>query len=97
MVVKNKKKSMKQCLNAEKDKIDYWILVDSGFSDRTIRIAQQILAGVPGELYQSSNHAPQQKALLLAQGKADYLLTVDPRQELFVAPNFTLPTLDQDF
>ncbi|MBX9922669.1 MAG: tetratricopeptide repeat protein [Rhabdochlamydiaceae bacterium] len=97
MVVKNHKDTIAQCLNSIKDKIDYWVLVDEGSNDGTIEIAKKILEKIPGELHLATTNDPQKEALSLAQKKAEYLLVMDPQEELFFSEYFTWPSLDKDY
>jgi glycosyltransferase involved in cell wall biosynthesis len=95
MVIKDHEDSIARSLNSIKDKIDYWVIVDTGSTDRTINILQNTLEGIPGELHQATGSNPHQQALALT--KADYILLLDPEEELFFSNHFSWKELDQDY
>lgn len=80
MIVKNEEKVIKRALDSVKDRIDYWVIVDTGSCDATREIIRETLKDVPGELHErpwvdfGTNRT---EALQFAKGKADYLLLMD--------------------
>lgn len=85
MIVKNESAVIERCLRSIKDKIDYWVIVDTGSSDDTQKIIKKCLKGKPGELIErpwvNFGHN-RNEALELAKDKADYLLFLDADEEL---------------
>src|ERR1043165_2250010 len=80
MIVKNEEAVIRRCLESAKPFFDYWVIWDTGSSDGTIRIVQEVLRDVPGELHKgewvSFGHN-RSMAIAQARGKADYHLVVD--------------------
>jgi tetratricopeptide (TPR) repeat protein len=97
MVVKNHKDSIAKSLEAVKDKIDSWILVDTGSTDGTLDIAKNILSQVPGQILISRSQTPHKDTLYWAQSEANYVLLVDPQEELFFSEHFVMPSTDHDY
>jgi glycosyltransferase involved in cell wall biosynthesis len=99
MIVKNESAVIEKCLNSVKDLIDYWVIVDTGSTDGTQKLIQNILKKIPGELHEQPwihfAHNRNQ-ALALAKEKGDYLLFVDADEILLFEKNFSLPSLDKD-
>ena len=52
MIVKNSGEVLRECLNKNKNYIDHWTIVDTGSSDDTMKIVQEELKNIPGNLYQ---------------------------------------------
>jgi glycosyltransferase involved in cell wall biosynthesis len=80
MVVKNESGVIERCLNAVKDQIDYWVIVDMGSTDGTQDIIKKCLKGKKGEIHQKTfvNYGyNKSEAFELAKSKADYVLFVD--------------------
>ena len=87
MIVKNESKIIKRCLDSVKDHIDYWVIVDTGSTDRTQDIIKKHLDGIPGELHESEfvNFGyNRNESLKLSKGKAEYTLLMDADLELKV-------------
>ena len=82
MIVKNESKTIQRCIESVERFIDYWVIVDTGSSDGTQEIIQNLMKekGIPGELHErewvdySTNR---NQSLELAKGKADYRLIID--------------------
>ncbi len=100
MIVKNEKDTITRCLESVLPIIDTWIIVDTGSTDGTQDIIKSYLKKIPGTLYErpwvdfSHNR---QEALLLAKGKADYLLFMDADDVLSFQEGFVMPDLTEDF
>jgi len=99
MIVKNESKAIKRCLDSVKDIIDTWVIVDTGSTDGTQDIIRSYLCDKPGQLYERpwvNFEHNRNEALVLAQGKADYILFIDADEQLrFLAP-FNKQALVQD-
>jgi glycosyltransferase involved in cell wall biosynthesis len=89
MIVKNETHIIKKCLESVKPIINYWVIVDTGSTDGTQELVKEILKDIPGELHQEEwkNFGYNKtQALELAQGKADYTLTMDADDYLEILP-----------
>lgn len=99
MIVKNESAVIERCLASLKDKIDYWVIVDTGSTDGTQEVIRNFLKDVPGELYErpwvdfSHNR---NEALELGRTKADYLLFIDADQILEFPDSNGWPVLNKD-
>lgn len=100
MIVKDEEKVIVRCLSSVYDFIDYWVIVDTGSSDKTIEVIRRFMKDKPGEIYQrpwvdfSHNR---QEALELAKPKGDYILFMDADDTLTFEQGFQLPDLTLDF
>lgn len=82
MIVKNEEKDIKRCLESVIPYIDYWVISDTGSTDKTKEVIQQLMDkhGVPGELHDhkwedfSTNR---NYALELSRPHADYIWFMD--------------------
>ncbi len=80
MIVKNEAAIIARCIAAVRKHIDYWIIVDTGSTDRTEPAAREALEGIPGEYHHTGwagFGAARTEALQHAEGKADYAWVVD--------------------
>ena len=80
MIVKNEKLNIKQTLEAVKPIIDYWIIIDTGSTDNTMKIIKQTMEGIPGELIQRpwiNFGYNRSEVAILTKNKADYSLMLD--------------------
>ena len=99
MIVKNESAVIKRCLDSVKPLIDYWVIVDTGSSDKTQEIIKAHMKGIPGELLERpwKNFGDSRtEAYQLAKNKGDYILLMDADDILEFEPNFKLPVLDAD-
>lgn len=96
MIVKNESKVIERCLASVKPIIDYWVIVDTGSTDKTQEIIKNFLKEIPGELHEKSwknfEHN-RNEALMLAKNKADYLLLMDADETLKFDHDFKMPRL----
>ena len=80
MIVRDEAEVIGRCIESVRERIDYWVICDTGSTDATREIVRDALAGVPGELHQRKwvdfGHN-RTELLRLARGKADYLLLLD--------------------
>jgi glycosyltransferase involved in cell wall biosynthesis len=99
MIVKNESPVIQRCLASVKNRIDYWVIVDTGSTDGTQYLIRECLKGVPGELYEKPwidySHN-RNEALAFAKNKADYLLFIDADQVLEFASGGSWPLLNRD-
>src|SRR5262245_1697688 len=99
MIVKDEAHVIERCLASVKPLISTWVIVDTGSTDGTRDVSREVMAGVPGDLYErpwrdfAHNRT---EAIELARGKADYLLVMDADDVLEVPEGFGLPELDRD-
>lgn len=99
IITRNNASGIGRCLISVKPWIDSWIIVDAESTDGTPEIIQQTLEGIPGELHSCAwvgDVYNLNVALQLAKNKADYLLFMDPDDELIAAPEFQMPFLIAD-
>ena len=50
MIVRNEAPIIERCLESVMKFIDHWVIVDTGSTDGTQQLIQQVLRNVPGEL-----------------------------------------------
>ncbi len=99
MIVRNESDVIIRCLASVIDVIDYWVIVDTGSTDDTIEKIQDYLSDIPGEIQQKpwKNFGHNRnEALLLAKGKADYLLFMDADDVLEFSGAKTFGALTKD-
>lgn len=100
MIVKDENKVIERCLDSVKPLIDYWVIVDTGSSDKTMEIIRTTMKGIPGELHQrpwTNFEVNRNEALKLAKGKGDYLLFIDADEVFSYENDFSFPPLENDF
>lgn len=82
MIVKDEEKDIKRCLESVIPYIDYWVISDTGSSDRTMELIQEIMDEhkVPGELHQhewEGFSVNRNIALELSRPHCDYIFFMD--------------------
>jgi glycosyltransferase involved in cell wall biosynthesis len=100
MIVKNEAKAIEACLASVKNRIDYWVIVDTGSTDGTQSIIQKFFRDIPGELYERpwvDFAFNRNGALQLAKNKGDYLLFIDADERLEFTDSSGFSDLDQDY
>jgi glycosyltransferase involved in cell wall biosynthesis len=100
MIVKNESHVIKRCLSSIKSIIDYWVIVDTGSTDGTQAMIQEMLQGVPGELHEKpwvNFEHNRNEALQIARKKADYLFFFDADEQLVLTEPFDKLLLKKDF
>lgn len=100
MIVKNESHVIRRCLASVKPLIDYWVIVDTGSTDKTQDIIKEFMKDIPGKLYQRPwvNFAHNRnEALELAKNTSDYVLFIDADEQLVIAENYINLNLDKDF
>jgi tetratricopeptide (TPR) repeat protein len=80
MIVKNEAHIIKECLEAVKGIINYWIIIDTGSTDNTKAIIKEVLKDIPGELIDKKwiNYGHNRtEVAALCRSHGDYFLTLD--------------------
>ena len=99
MIVRDEAPVIARCLESVRPLIDHWVIVDTGSEDGTRDIVRASLEGVPGELHERAwrnfGHN-RSEAVALAEGRADYLLTIDADETLERAEGFGWRNLAAD-
>lgn len=104
MIVKDEEKDIERCLKSVYKYIDYWVIIDTGSKDKTIKKIKSLMKNrfkVPGELHErpwvdfSHNR---NEALEIAETKADYVMFMDADDIFKPEKGFNLNFLnDPDF
>lgn len=100
MIVKNEEDVIERCLASLIEILDYWVIVDTGSSDNTKSLILKVLQNVPGELHERpwvNFEKNRNEALLLARGKAKYILFIDADETLVISKAFKKSDLSEDF
>ncbi len=99
MIVKNEAHVIARCLSHLKPLISHWVIVDTGSTDGTQEIIRAELAGIEGSLHErpwvNFGHN-RSEAIALADGKADYIFTIDADEILQIEQGFTWGDLSHD-
>jgi len=98
---KNEEHCILETLKSVAPYIDYWIVCDTGSTDKTIELVKNFFAekGIPGELHEDSwvgfDH---NKTLMIqrAKGKADYIMHLDADDQLVGEFKFSLEESGKD-
>lgn len=102
MIVKDEVDVIERCLKSVLPIIDYWVIVDTGSSDKTQDKIMQFMKEnhVDGELHErpwiNFSHN-RNEALKLAKGKCDYVFFIDADEYLEYEDDFQLLNLEKDF
>lgn len=99
MIVKNESAVICRCLASVKHLIDYWVIVDTGSTDGTQELIKEYLKYIPGELHErpwKNFAANRNEALVLAQGRGEYILFIDADDRLVFDADFCMPHLSHD-
>ena len=93
MIMKNEEHCILRCLNSVASIIDYWVIVDTGSEDNSIKIVKDFFAekGIPGELIEIEwkDFATSRNVALEAVEKhVDYGFWIDSDEELIIEPGF---------
>lgn len=99
MIVKNERHVIERCLSDVKPLIDHWVIVDTGSDDGTQDLIREIMADVPGVLHERDwknfGHN-RSEAIALAEGCADYILTIDADETMPRTNDFDWGALGAD-
>jgi glycosyltransferase involved in cell wall biosynthesis len=98
---KNEEHCILETLKSVTPYIDYWIVCDTGSTDKTIELVKNFFAekGIPGELHEDSwvgfDH---NKTLMMsrAKGKAEYIMHLDADDQLVGELKFSLAEVGKD-
>lgn len=98
---KNEEHCILETLKSVAPYIDYWIVCDTGSTDKTIELVKNFFVekGIPGELHEDSwvgfDH---NKTLMIqrAKGKADYIMHLDADDQLVGEFKFSLEESGKD-
>jgi glycosyltransferase involved in cell wall biosynthesis len=102
MIVKDEEKDIERCLKSVHKYIDYWVIIDTGSKDKTIKKIKSLMKNrfkVPGELHErpwvdfSHNR---NEALEIAETKADFVMFMDADDVFKTDPGFNLDFLSSD-
>lgn len=99
MIVKNESEVIRRCLDSVRPLIDYWVIVDTGSTDGTQKLIHDIMASIPGELYERpwvDFAHNRNEALSLARPKADYSLIIDADDFVELSIDCAIGRLDKD-
>jgi glycosyltransferase involved in cell wall biosynthesis len=99
-IVKNEEKTIARLIKSCKSIIDYYIIVDTGSTDETIRIVKSEMGNMPGEIHERPwvNFGKNRTELMdLAYGKSDYLLLADADFEYKISNQFNKSQLKYDW
>jgi tetratricopeptide (TPR) repeat protein len=99
-IVRQEAKVIARLINSCKSFIDYYVIVDTGSTDETIKIIKKEMGDIPGEIHSRPwvNFGHNRTELMeLAFGKADYLLLADADFEYKVSDLFNKIELKYDW
>lgn len=102
MIVKNEEKDIKRCLESVAPYIDYWVISDTGSTDKTKDIIQSFMDehGIPGELHDhewvdfSTNR---NYALELSRPHADFIWFMDADDNFVPSGSDPLSNLPEEY
>ncbi|QZY56326.1 tetratricopeptide repeat-containing glycosyltransferase family 2 protein [Crassaminicella profunda] len=80
VITKNEEKNLPKCLESVKDIVDEMIVIDTGSTDHTVKIAKSYGAKV--DYYQWQDNFSDAKNYAFGQAKGDWILTMDADEEL---------------
>lgn len=91
MIVRNEEHVIRRALESAKPWVQHWVICDTGSTDSTPKIIEEVMEGLPGELI----HRPWKnfghnrgEVISFARPKADYLLIMDADMVLNVYAPF---------
>ncbi len=79
-MIKNESHILKRCIESIKQLIDHFIFVDTGSTDSTLEVINEILKTLPGEVHRiewKNFGESRTEALKLCKNKCDYIAIVD--------------------
>ena len=108
MIVKNEGHILKESLNAVKEIINYWVIIDTGSNDNTKEIIKETLKDIPGELIEKpwiNFGYNRSEVAVYTRNKADYTLMLDAdeiieiknlNRKLLIADYYIVKVIDRD-
>ncbi len=99
MIVQDEATVIERCLTSVRDRIDHWLIVDTGSTDGTPDLVAKLLGDLPGRLYQRpfvDFGYNRTEAVQAARVGADYTLLIDADEVLISADEFAWPELEAD-
>ena len=89
MIVKDEEDTIKRCLTAVAPYIKYWVIVDTGSTDKTIEVINETMKvlDIPGELHERPGvnfEVNITESLNLAKDKCDYRWIIDADDTFYV-------------
>ena len=94
MIVKNEARTLPRLATSLDGQLDHWTIVDTGSTDETVQIAQEVFNGVKGEVIHDEwrGYGPSRNvALSLAREKSDWVLTLDADDTFHGAMEHDIP------
>ena len=101
MIVKNEEKVIKKCLDSVTPLIDYYLIVDTGSTDNTIKIIEETMKGhgIPGKVVQAewTNFCDaRNRALKEIEGKTDWVFWLDADETLRIEKDFSKSKMSKE-
>ncbi|MBU3702571.1 MAG: glycosyltransferase [Acidimicrobiia bacterium] len=99
MIVKNEAHVIERCLTSVMPLVDAYCIVDTGSSDGTQDVIREVMAGVPGEVFDRPWHdfgTNRSEALELARPFGDYSLMIDADVQCVLEPGFDAAEFRRD-
>jgi hypothetical protein len=98
MIVKNGEATLRACLESAKPHIGYWTISDTGSTDGTKAIVKEVLAGIPGKLFDlpfvNFGHN-RSEVFAWAHGRSQWILALDADMTVEIDEGF-VPDPDWD-
>ena len=100
-IMKDEEKILTRLIDSCKEIIDYWVIVDTGSTDNSMKLLVDTMAElkIPGELHErpwESYGVNRNQLMELSINKADYLLLMDIDMTTHPTPEFNKSTLNAD-
>lgn len=99
MCVQNHRETIARSIRSTRKWIQRYCLIDCGSSDGSIQIAQDALRGIEGKVYQNpwtDSGSSEETLIKIASFFGEYVLLIDPTEELLVQDPFGFGTLVKD-
>ncbi|MFZ5965979.1 MAG: glycosyltransferase [Bacillota bacterium] len=91
MIVKNEEKNLSRCLESVKDIIDEMVIVDTGSTDATVKIAESYGASV--YFFEWNENFSDARNFSISKAKGEWILIMDADDELQASDKFKIPPL----